>query len=77
MIGCSSESNIGITSSAYIASAMNVQFADLDSDILQEPILKENATDYKDGYRILPEGAGLGIDKNKILYEKIKKLDFS
>ncbi|MGQ4892311.1 MAG: enolase C-terminal domain-like protein [Candidatus Njordarchaeia archaeon] len=75
MIGCSSESNIGITSSAYIASAMDVQFADLDSDILQEPVLKENATDYRDGYRILPVGPGLGIDKDKILFEKIVKLD--
>ncbi len=74
MIGCSSETNIGITSSTFIASIMNVNFADLDSDILQEDILKKKITPYERGLRLLPKGPGLGIKREDINFEKLVKL---
>ncbi len=74
MIGCSSESNIGITSSTYIASTRNVDFVDLDSDILQEPLLSKQATIVQGGMRILPEKAGLGITREHLIDSKLKRI---
>jgi len=74
MIGCSSESNIGITSSTYIASTHSIDFADLDSDILQEPLTKKQITSLKGGFRILPSDPGLGISPNDINESNIENI---
>ena len=71
MIGCSGESNIGITVDSYLASTIPVDYADLDSDILKEDILKEKVTKVINSKRILPRDAGLGIHSDNIIWEKL------
>jgi len=74
MIGCSTESNIGITSSTYIAATLGVEFVDLDSDILQEDTLKSKVTRIEDGCRILPTEKGLGVRLDFIEFKKFEKI---
>ncbi len=74
MIGCSSESNIGITASSYIAAALKLDFADLDSDILQDNILKNYVTPVIGYKRQLPVKPGLGVEKKLLNMEKLKKI---
>jgi L-alanine-DL-glutamate epimerase-like enolase superfamily enzyme len=63
MIGCMGESGIGITAAAHLAAAMkNIQYADLDSDImLQDKLVKKGGTGVKNSMRTFPKHAGLGI----------------
>lgn len=74
MIGCSSESNIGITSSTYLSAAFKLDFSDLDSDILQEKLLKRDVTQTIGGKRILPNSNGLGITLDLIDMSKLNKI---
>ena len=76
MIGCSGESNIGISSSAYIAAAERVEFADLDSDILlAQDTVKEKICMIRDGKRLLPKNRyGLGIVKENLNWEVLEKI---
>ncbi len=62
MIGCMGESNIGITAAVHLAAAIkNIQFADLDSDImLKEGLVEAGGARYEDGFRIPEERPGLG-----------------
>ena len=63
MVGCMGESNLGITAAAHFAAAVkNVQYADLDSDILLlDKLVNRGGAKVKDSKRILPRKNGLGI----------------
>jgi len=65
MIGCMGESTIGITAGAHFAAAVkNVQYADLDSDILlKDKTVLEGGAKLKASKRIPPMKPGLGIVK--------------
>ncbi|MGQ9726228.1 MAG: mandelate racemase/muconate lactonizing enzyme family protein, partial [Candidatus Bathycorpusculaceae bacterium] len=70
MIGCMGESEIGIDAGAHLAAAIkNIQYADLDSDILlKDKLVKKGGTKVKNSMRTFPKQNGLGI---KELDEKI------
>jgi len=74
MIGCSGETNIGITVDTYLASTIPVDFADLDSDLLKEDVVSQKITRLKNGYRILPKHTGLGIETSNLIVSKLKQL---
>ncbi len=63
MIGCMGESEIGIAAGAHLAAAVkNIQYADLDSDILlKDKLVKKGGTKVKNSMRIFPKQNGLGI----------------
>jgi len=63
MVGCMGESNLGITAAAHFAAATkNVQYADLDSDLLlKDKLVKKGGVKLKNSKRILPKKNGLGI----------------
>lgn len=65
MIGCSGETNLGITVDTYLASVIPVDFADLDSDILLEDKISKK-TLVTNSFRILPSENGLGFSKDDI-----------
>jgi L-alanine-DL-glutamate epimerase-like enolase superfamily enzyme len=76
MIGCMCESQIGITAGVHVASALsNIQYADLDSDILiKERIAPNSGSELRFSTRIPPSKPGLGIDEldPKILGKALK-----
>jgi o-succinylbenzoate synthase len=77
MIGCMGESEIGIAAGAHLAAAVrNIQYADLDSDILlKDKLVKKGGTKVKDSMRIFPKQHGLGIKElNEKLLGKPKKI---
>ncbi len=65
MIGCMAESEVGIAAGAHLAaSAKNIRYADLDSDLL----LKDNLTDeagagIKGSMRVFTRRQGLGLGR--------------
>ncbi|MBX5328974.1 MAG: dipeptide epimerase [Candidatus Bathyarchaeota archaeon] len=63
MIGCMGESEIGIAAGTHLAAATkNIQYADLDSDILmKDKLAKKGGTKVKNSMRIFPKENGLGI----------------
>jgi o-succinylbenzoate synthase len=63
MIGCMGESEIGIAAGAHLAAAVkNIQYADLDSDLLiKDKLVKKGGTKVKNSIRIFPKIHGLGI----------------
>ena len=63
MIGCMGESGIGIAAGAHLAAAVkNIQYADLDSDILlKDKLVKSGGTNLKDSIHAFPKESGLGI----------------
>ncbi len=63
MIGCMGESEIGIAAGTHLAAAVkNIQYADLDSDILmKDKLVKKGGTKVKNSMRIFPKENGLGI----------------
>jgi o-succinylbenzoate synthase len=65
MIGCMGESGIGIAAGAHLAAAVkNIQFADLDSDILlKDKLVKRGGTRVKDSMHVFPKESGLGISE--------------
>ncbi|MEM2947338.1 MAG: dipeptide epimerase [Candidatus Bathyarchaeia archaeon] len=67
MIGCMGESEIGIAAGTHLAAAVkNIQYADLDSDLLlKEKLAIKGITKVKNSMRILPKLHGLGIWKLK------------
>jgi len=76
MIGCMAESAVGITAAAHFAAATkNVQYADLDSDILllDKLVTREGAT-LKNSERIPANEPGFGITRlnKKILGEPLR-----
>ncbi len=76
MVGCMGESNLGITAAVHFAAAVrNVQYADLDSDILlKDKLVARGGAKVKDSKRILPKKNGLGIVafNEKLLGKPIK-----
>lgn len=62
MIGCMDESSIGITAGVHSAAALrNIQYADLDSDILlKDKLILKGGAELKASKRIPPEEPGLG-----------------
>jgi L-alanine-DL-glutamate epimerase-like enolase superfamily enzyme len=77
MIGCMGESEIGIAAGAHLAAAVrNIQYADLDSDILlKDKLVKKGGTKVKNSMRIFPKQHGLGIKElNEKLLGKPKKI---
>jgi len=63
MIGCMGESTVGITAGVHFAAALkNVQYADLDSDILiRDRLVTRGGAKLKSSQRIPAETPGLGI----------------
>ena len=63
MIGCMGESGIGIAAGTHLAAAVkNIQYADLDSDLLlKNNLVKEGGTKVEDSMRVFPKQDGLGI----------------
>ena len=62
MIGCMGESEIGIAAGAHLAAAVkNIQYADLDSDLLlKDKLVKKGGTKVRNSMRIFPKQYGLG-----------------
>jgi o-succinylbenzoate synthase len=65
MIGCMGESEIGIAAGTHLAAAVkNIQYADLDSDILlKDKLVSKGGTKVEDSMRILPSQCGLGVEE--------------
>lgn len=63
MIGCMGESSIGITAGVHLAAALkNIQYADLDSDLLlKDKLVLKGGAILEASKRIPPEEPGLGI----------------
>ncbi|MDH7476922.1 MAG: dipeptide epimerase [Candidatus Bathyarchaeota archaeon] len=77
MIGCMGESEIGIAAGANLAAAVkNIQYADLDSDILlRDKLAKKGGTKVKNSMRTFPKQNGLGIKElDEKLLGKPKKI---
>ena len=77
MIGCMGESEIGIAAGAHLAAAVkNIQYADLDSDLLlKDKLVKKGGTKVKDSMRVFPKQDGLGIKElNEQILGKPKKI---
>jgi L-alanine-DL-glutamate epimerase-like enolase superfamily enzyme len=71
MIGCMGESEIGITAGAHLAAAVkNIQYADLDSDLLlKDKLVKRGGTKVKGSIRKFSKQHGIGVKEinNKLL----------
>lgn len=77
MIGCMGESGIGIAAGVHLAAAIkNIQYADLDSDILlKDKLVKKGGTKVKNSMRIFPKQNGLGVKQlNEQLLGKPKRI---
>jgi L-alanine-DL-glutamate epimerase-like enolase superfamily enzyme len=63
MIGCMGESEIGIAAGAHLAAGVrNIQYADLDSDILlKDKLVKNGGAKIKGSMRTFSRECGLGI----------------
>jgi L-alanine-DL-glutamate epimerase-like enolase superfamily enzyme len=63
MIGCMGESEIGIAAGAHLAAGVrNIQYADLDSDILlKDKLVKSGGAKIKGSMRTFSRECGLGI----------------
>jgi L-alanine-DL-glutamate epimerase-like enolase superfamily enzyme len=79
MIGCMCESRIGITAAIHLASALsNVQYADLDSDLLIKERVTLSGADIHGSRRTPPSDPGLGISEldSRILGKPLKEYTF-
>jgi len=76
MIGCMGESTVGVTAGVHLAAALkNIQYADLDSDILiRDKLVTRGGAKLKDSKRIPAETPGLGITQlnGKLLGKPVK-----
>ncbi len=63
MIGCMSESEIGISAGAHFAAGVrNVNYADLDCDLLHaDKLVKKGGTRVESSMRLFPRESGLGV----------------
>lgn len=62
MIGCMSESEVGIAAAVHLAAAMkNIRYADLDSDLLLKDKLVKNSLKVENSLRPLSSLPGLGV----------------
>ena len=77
MIGCMGESEIGIAAGAHLAAAIkNIQYADLDSDLLlKDKLVSKGGVKIKNSIRTFPKLHGLCIEEmNQRLLGKPKKI---
>jgi L-alanine-DL-glutamate epimerase-like enolase superfamily enzyme len=77
MIGCMGESEIGIAAGAHLAAAVkNIQYADLDSDLLlKDKLVRKGGTKVKDSLRVFSRQYGLGMKElNEQLLGKPKRI---
>lgn len=76
MIGCGTESEIGLAAGTHFAAATrNVPYADLDSDtLLRDRLVTKGGTVLEKSLRKLPETPGLGIERldTKLLGKPIR-----
>lgn len=74
MVGCMTESRLGLTAGAHLVSARpNIVFADLDgADMLKEDPVTGGMTYGEKGQIHLPEGPGLGADVDPAFLEKLE-----
>lgn len=65
MIGCMSESEIGIAAAAHLAAGIkNIQYADLDSDLLlKDKLVKKGGASVKNSARTFSKICGLGVEE--------------
>jgi L-alanine-DL-glutamate epimerase-like enolase superfamily enzyme len=65
MVGCMSESEIGISAAAHLAAGVrNIQYADLDSDLLlKDKLVKKGGTSIEDSARTFSKSYGLGVEE--------------
>jgi L-alanine-DL-glutamate epimerase-like enolase superfamily enzyme len=65
MIGCMSESEIGIAAAAHLAAGVkNIQYADLDSDLLlKDRLVKKGGPSVRDSARTFSKGCGFGVEE--------------
>ncbi len=65
MIGCMGESEIGISAAAHLAAAVkNIQYADLDSDLLlKDKLVRKGGAQVRDSMRTFARASGLGIEE--------------
>jgi L-alanine-DL-glutamate epimerase-like enolase superfamily enzyme len=62
MIGCMSESELGVTAAVHLAAAIrNIRYADLDSDLLLRDKLVKNTLKVENSVRPLSSLPGLGV----------------
>ena len=65
MVGCMGEGRLGITGAVcFAASALNVKYYDLDSDMLLAEDYALGGSLIEGGVRYLPRGSGLGVTVN-------------
>ena len=77
MVGCMGESGIGIAAAAHLAAAVkNIQYADLDSDLLlKDKLAEKGGTKVRNSMRILSKKHGLGIEElNQRILGKPKRI---
>jgi len=70
MIGCMGEGRLGITGAVCVAaSAMNIRYYDLDSDLLLASDFSSGGSTVERGVRSVPRGPGLcvEVDESKLL----------
>jgi len=73
MVGCSNETNIGISCDAHIAIAYEFDFADLDSDLFKPDVVKKKVTLCENSYRIV-KGPGLGITEDDLKSDELERI---
>jgi L-alanine-DL-glutamate epimerase-like enolase superfamily enzyme len=77
MIGCMGESGLGIAAASHLAAAIkNIEYADLDSDILlRDRLVKGGGTNVENSVRTFPRLNGLGVERlDEKLLGKPKKI---
>lgn len=77
MIGCMSESEVGIAAGAHLAAAVrNIRYADLDSDILlRDKLVVKGGVGIKNSMRTFSRQHGLGIKEldNRLLGKPLRR----
>jgi L-alanine-DL-glutamate epimerase-like enolase superfamily enzyme len=65
MIGCMSESSLGIAAAAHLAAGTrNIKYADLDSDLMQkDKLVKKGILGLEESNRVFPASDGLGVEE--------------
>lgn len=65
MIGCMSESSLGIAAAAHLAAGTrNIKYVDLDSDLMQkDKLVKKGILGLEESNRVFPDSDGLGVEQ--------------
>ena len=73
MVGCSGETNVGISCDAHIAIAYEFDFADLDSDLFKPDVVKKKVTLCENSYRVV-KGPGIGITEDDLKLDELERI---